>query len=317
MEYVVGIDIGATSTKLMIMDRMGGIVEKKVILTAVDSPENTLSQIAGEARDLISLAGREKQIAAIGVGIPGPTNCRDGIAYYVPNLDWRNVAVATFFKRYFECPALIENDGNINLLGECRFGAGIGVRDAVLITLGTGIGGGILVQNTVLRGADCLAGEIGHMVIGPAKDTCSCGQTGCFESYCSGKAILHHARDVLKCNTNSILLDVTGGDLNRLTVEMVFNGYREQDACCTQVVKRFLEYLVIGVTNLIHIFNPQKIIIGGGISHAGDIILPPLQQTVCQRIMDRRMECDVCCGTLFEDAGSMGACSLALTVLNR
>ncbi len=315
MQYVIGVDIGGTNTKIIVMDASERILQRNSVPTVIGSPSKSLLCIADAVEYSIKQLNMTRQVSGIGIGVPGPTNNKLGIAYYVPNLNWHDVDIRTFFKQRFNCPVSVENDGNINLLGEWHFGAGKGFTDLILITLGTGLGGGILVNGSLLHGASSLAGEIGHMVIEPSQETCSCGNTGCWESFCSGRAMLRNARTVLPQYEHSLLLGYANNNLDQLTPKMILTGYRNNDLCSKVIVEKFVHYLSIGIVNLIHIFNPQKIILGGGISQASDIFLEPLNHEVLKRLMDSKMQCAIDCGDLLENAGAMGACYLALSTL--
>lgn len=310
MDCVIGIDIGGTNTKIMAMEPGGKRLASRLIPTEAGSPQETLGGIAAAAIRLAAQCGCGK-ILAVGAGVPGPVNSRTGIAYRVPNLGWRRADIQGVLRSRFRCPVAVDNDGNVNLMGEWRFGVGRGLTDLVMITLGTGIGGGILVNGGVVRGSLSLAGEIGHIQVDHSQILCSCGRTGHLESRCSSKALLAYARELLPQYPDSILRDGEGGP-NILGVEAVFRGFEERDPCAQAAVERYLEYLSMGVSGLIHIFNPQSIILGGGISHTFSLWSDFLTRRVADKLMDEIMECPIICGALFEDAGAMGACALAM-----
>ena len=314
MSHVLGIDIGGTNTKIMVMDGLGAVVYNSSVLTVAGKPQETLGGLAGEAKSALGQLGLDR-IEAVGITVPGPTNSETGTAYFVPNLDWHNVDVRSFFENQFDCPVSIENDGNANLLGEWRFGAGKGYDDIILLALGTGLGGGILSNGLLVHGASCLAGEVGHMIVGESEEICSCGKTGCLESFCSGRAILRDARKMMSAHRESVLYEYCGSDQEQLTVKMVFDGYAENDQCGILAIDRFVRYLAIGIASLIHIFNPQMVILSGGISRSCEAFISSVRQSAESRLMDERMKCEIVCGQLFENAGAMGACSLALSSL--
>lgn len=311
MDCVIGIDIGGTNTKMMAMAPDGTVLACDMIPTAAGIPRQTLGDIAAAAISLAAKCGCAG-ILAVGVGVPGPVNSHTGIAYRIPNFGWRQVDVRGILQDALHCPVVVDNDGNINLLGEWQFGAGQGLTDLVLVTLGTGIGGGILANGSVVRGGQSTAGEIGHIPVDHSQILCSCGKTGHLESYCSSKALLDYTRALLPQYPDSVLQNLEENSGRPLSAETVFRGFGEQDRCCMEVVDRYLEYLSMGLCSLIHILNPQRIILGGGISHAFPLWGDSLERKVGGKLMDDAMRCSIICSALFEDAGAMGACALAL-----
>jgi glucokinase len=263
--------------------------------------------------EMLKKAGAGMQdVYGIGIGLPGLVDVDNGISLDLKNLKWDNVNIAGYFSSYFNVPVFIDNDGNINSLGEKYFGAGIGVEDLIMITLGTGVGAGIIVGGQLLRGVRNLAGEIGHMTIQKDGELCSCGNKGCFESYCSAKSMVNEAKRLLSIDNTSVLWKLANGNVANLTAEMIDRGYGLNDSVCVRVAGRMTEYLSIGLASLIHIFNPAKIIIGGGVSGMIDRHLVPLRQSVESKLMNAGLQhCSIEIAQLGGDSGMMGACILA------
>jgi glucokinase len=316
MEYIAGIDLGGTNIKAMLMDRQANIVQKYACPTPGRNMSDTLNAMtAAIVRMLEYSSADKKSLIGIGVGIPGPTDNKSGMAYSVPFFGWTNVDFASPLRECLGVPVCVENDGNVNTLGEMRFGAGRGYKNAVMLVIGTGLGSGIVVDGTLLRGKANTAGEVGHMTIDSMGGKCACGKTGCLESFCSATAIVRYASIYAAEGGDTILNEYTGNDMTRVTSEMVARGFISGDAVCRRVFELFTSKLSVGIVNLIDLFNPDIVIIGGGVSKAADIFMVPLRSMVSAMLMHDIQRCDLVCGQLHSDAGILGACSLAADVL--
>ena len=217
---------------------------------------------------------------------------------------------------HFGVPVFAENDANVNALGEMHFGAGKGYKDILLITLGTGLGCGIISGGKLLHGKSHVAAEAGHMVIETNGDQCICGKRGCFESCCSGTALTRYARRLALEYSETSLVRYSDGNLFAINGEMIQRGFDEGDLVCKKVLEVFSQKLSVGLTNLINLFNPGIVIISGGVSRLGDRILIPTRKLVEDNLMHPIQKCEIVQGQLDNEAGVMGACSLAAEALD-
>ncbi len=318
MKYIAGIDLGGTNIKAVIVNTDFEEIVRKSIPTPFQKSQNeTFSAINNHIEDLIREASISKtDLLGIGFGIPGLTDSRTNVAYNIPFLGWTNTDMGEPLKRHFGVPVFAENDGNVNALGEMHFGAGKGHDNIILITLGTGLGCGIISEGKLLHGASRVAGETGHMVIESNGDQCVCGKRGCFESCCSATALTKYARRLTMEFSETILLKYANGDLFAINGEMIQRGYDEGDMVCRKVLEIFSQKLSVGLVNLIDLFNPGIIIISGGVSRLGDRILVPTRKLVEANLMHPIQKCDIVQGKLDNNAGVMGACSLVAEALS-
>ena len=313
MEYIAGIDLGGTNIKAVLVDRKFNIVNRAMVPTPFQkSPEMIFCRIIQVVEELLTEKSIDKsKLEGIGIGIPGLTDSRTNIAHEVKFLKWRNTDVAAPIHKHFGVPVFAENDGSINTLGEFYFGAGRGYKNIILLTIGTRLGGGIIINGELLYGHGYVAGEVGHMVIESNGELCVCGKRGCLESYCSGSAMIRYARKTVIDYPESVLLKYTNNDIFAINGEMISHGFDEGDKACVETINYFAEKLSIGLVNFIDIFNPGIIIIGGGVSCAGERILAPTRELVSRSLMHPSQECEIVTGQLYTDAGVLGACAVA------
>ncbi len=312
MNYYVGIDLGGTYIKGMIMDEaLQVVIGKSTATPQKEPPQSIFLAII----NLIEFMAAESEIdmedvSGIGMGIPGLIDSRNNFVFNAANLGWINIDAGQYIQEYFNKPVYTENDGNINALGEMHFGAGRGFGNLLLLTLGTGLGSGFIINGEVLHGASHVAAEAGHMIIETDGARCSCGKRGCFESCCSATAFTRYAREIVKENPDSLILQYASGNLQAITGEMISKAWDEGDVAAKQVIEIFAQKLSIGLVNLINLFNPEIIIIGGGVSKSGERIMKPTRYHVENSLMHPIQRCKIVTGELGSDAGVMGACSL-------
>jgi len=313
MEYIVGIDLGGTNIKAALIDNSYNIVMRSMVETPYEKPAaTTFERIIHVVEELLEKAKVNRSaLLGIGIGIPGLTDNRTNIAHEVKFLKWSNTDVAKPIQEHFGVPVFAENDGSVNALGELYFGSGKWHKNMILLTIGTGLGAGIIINGELLRGRDYVAGEIGHMVIESNGDQCACGKFGCFESCCSGTALVRYARRFVLEYTDSVLLKYTGGDVSFINGEMIDRGYDEGDEACIKTIELFARKLSVGLVNLIDIFNPEIIVISGGVSRSGERILAPTRKLISESLMHPIQECKVTTGKLGTDAGVLGASVVA------
>jgi glucokinase len=318
MKYIVGIDLGGTNIKAVVVNTDFEVVARKSIATPFQKPkEDTFSVINHHVEDMLYDGFIDKKnLLGIGFGIPGLTDSRNNVAYNIPFLGWTNTDMGEPLKIHFGVPVFAENDANVNALGEMHFGAGKGYQDILLITLGTGLGCGIITGGKLLHGKSHVAAEAGHMVIETNGDQCICGKRGCFESCCSGTALTRYARRLALEYSETSLVRYSDGNLFAINGEMIQRGFDEGDLVCKKVLEVFSQKLSVGLINLINLFNPGIVIISGGVSRLGDRILIPTRKLVEENLMHPIQKCDIVQGQLDNEAGVMGACSLAAEALD-
>lgn len=312
--YIIGVDLGGTRYRVAIADTDGIMVSKKSFPTDADKgKDSVISRIVGSVRE-VSKNYPTENLFAVGIGVPGPVEPWSGIVYSPPNLPgWGEVPIKEHFQNQLKLPVYVGNDANLAALGEHRFGAGAGVSDMVYITVSTGIGGGVIANGKLLLGTHGLAGEIGHMTIDRNGPRCPCGNIGCLEALASGTSIARIARERLESGEQSLIIDLIGQDLEKVTGEVVVEAARKNDRLAMDVMETAAENLGIGVVNVVHIFNPALVIIGGGVSNAEDLIFQPVIRIVRERVMSRLQEgLAIVPAALGDDAGLFGAIALAM-----
>lgn len=279
------VDIGGTKALLGLADRSGAVLAReKIYLPARPDPERLVERLAARMRCLAGQANVAwERVCGVGYSTAGMLDVESGVMFRSPTQGgWQDVPMRDLLCRAFGLPSQIEMDANAAALGEAWLGAGQGADPLVFLVIGTGVGAGILVHGDVLRGWRGTAGEIGHTVIDPAGPVCYCGNTGCLESLVSGPAIARRAGQAVQARPGSGLsrLAVQG----KIKAEDVFQAARDGDETAGAVIAETVEYLSIGVTNLIHLLNPKSILLGGGVGLGGaDLLLEPLKKAVARR----------------------------------
>jgi len=313
--WIVGVDIGGTNLVVGAVPWQGG--EAVAVRSLPTQPEQgadaVVSRVVGMIReamaDLEERHGASRdEIVGVGIGSPGPLNRESGIVVNTPNLGWRDFPLRDLVGGAVGLPATLDNDANCATYGEWWLGAGRGYRSLVGITLGTGIGGGLVLDGELIHGASDAAGEIGHMTIDFTGRRCKCGNYGCLEAYCSGPNIAARAREGIETGAESVLVDLVGGQLDRITAATVYEAVVLDDPYANEVMTETAKILGAGVANLINILNPDCVVIAGGVTRAGDHLFTPLKAEVRRRAF--RSAADACVilpAALPETAGVIGA----------
>jgi glucokinase len=275
-QALAGIDIGGTTIKFGLVDPRGKIIFKDQKPTVVGrGAEPLLHLISNIAESLLYHAAEEElEVKWLGVGTPGAVEPKTGkIIGPSPNITgWEGTELGGTLKKRINLPVFVDNDVNVMALAEARFGAAMNYRTAVCIAMGTGVGGGIVIDGKVLQGASGGAGEIGHMVIDPNGPSCRCGARGCLEAYCSSAAIISRANQLLKNELTPVFQEVLEGKIENLNIRKLFAAYKQDDLIARQVVTETAEYLGMGLANVVTLLNPEIVVIGGGIADGGGII---------------------------------------------
>lgn len=316
--WVVGVDLGGTNIVVGVLPIEGGELmalrtrkteaargAKFVVDRMVQMVEEAIAEVGG-AND-----GGKEHFAGIGIGSPGPLDRRTGTIINTPNLGWRNFPLRDLISNAVGLPAALDNDANCATYGEWWLGAGRDVDNLVGFTLGTGIGGGIVLNGRIFHGASDAAGEIGHTTIDSTGRKCKCGNYGCLEAYASGPAIALRAIEGIETGAESVLPDLVSGRLEEITAATVYEGAVLGDAYANEVMKETAKFLGIGIANIINILNPEMIVVAGGVTRAGDHLFVPLRAEVRRRAFRSAEEvCRIVPATLIGTAGVIGAVAM-------
>lgn len=285
----IGIDVGGTNVKIALVDKSGKIIYSNSVPTyAKMGYEYTVNNIKQAIKDLMKETNTTaKDIDGIGFDFPGQVDYKTGVVKLAPNIPgWVNVPIAQMIEEEFHIPTRIDNDVRCAALGEMKFGAGQGCENFVCITVGTGIGSGLIVNGQLVRGASNAAGEIGHIKL-QMKDglICGCGDTGCLEAYASGPSIVAMAQDYIKGGKSTKFREMAAAEGGEITPYMVAKAAEAGDPVAKRIFAIVGEYIGIGLTSVINLLNPEKVIIGGGVAEAGDLLLDPIRKTIKERAM--------------------------------
>jgi glucokinase len=312
VRYIVGIDVGGTNIVAGTVAQDGseilGVLSEPTY--SEEGPDAVVKRIVDLARASMAQAtGRE--IAGVGIGSPGPLDTKTGVVLLTPNLGWVNMPLRDRVASGLGLPATLDNDANCAIFGEWWRGAARGAEHVVGLTIGTGIGGGIVLYGDIYRGASDIAGEIGHMTIDSNGRRCKCGNYGCLEAYASGPAIAARAVEGIEAGVDSALPRLVGGDLRKITAQVVYDAAHAGDEFALEVVRDTAKFLGAGVANIINIFNPQVVVICGGVTRAGDKLFVPLQSEVKRRAFKPAVDvCRILPGELPGTAGVWGAAAV-------
>ena len=320
--YVVAVDIGGTNlvTGSVAEDGSRLLAHRSEPTRPEEGPDAVLERIAGLARATIAETSQldpEANILGVGVGAPGPLDTRTGVIFLTPNLGWVNLPLRQRMADALGLPTTLDNDANCAVFGEWWRGAARGSRQAIGFTIGTGIGGGIIVNGRLYHGATDCAGEFGHMTLDPEGRRCKCGNYGCLEAYASGPAIALRAVEALDSGAESSIVAMVSGNLARVTAQTVYDAAHQGDALALEVVRDTARYLGAGVANLVNIFNPEIVVICGGVTLAGERLMAPLRQEVTRRAFKPAVQhCRIVPGELTGTAGVYGAAASFLQLLS-
>lgn len=315
MRYVVGIDLGGTNIVVGTVAEDGSALLG--LTTQPTLPEQgsdaVIERIVKLARASVAAARREGagEIVGVGIGSPGPLNTKTGVVLLTPNLGWTNMPLRDRISAGLDLPATLDNDANCAIFGEWWRGAARGAEHVVGLTVGTGIGGGIVIGGRIYHGASDVAGEIGHMTIDATGRRCKCGNYGCLEAYASGPAIAARAVEGIVAGVETSLPQYVNGDLSRVTAQVVYEAANDGDAYALETVRETAALLGAGVASLVNIFNPQVVVICGGVTLAGDRLFKPLESEVHRRAFKPAWEvCRIVPGALSGTAGVYGAAAV-------
>ena len=314
MRYIVGVDLGGTKIAVAVISEDGGrMAGFRSESTPVDAgPEGVVVEIGKLVDEAIQRAraseGDGIEIIGMGIGAPGPLDTKSGVVLLTPNLGWKDMPLRDRMKELTGLDAALDNDANCAVLGETWKGAARAGRIVIGVTIGTGIGGGIVVGGKLYHGASDVAGEFGHMTIDSTGRRCGCGNYGCLEAYASGPAIARRAVEAVEAGTESALASHADGILDNVTAETVFRAAEAGDELAIEVVRETARFLGTGIANLVNALNPEMVVICGGVTRAGDALLNPLRTEVRKRAFKPAVDaCRIVPGELKDTAGVYGA----------
>ena len=310
----IGIDIGGTNLKAGVVDGEGKILyTKKIPLGPWQSGDYFLDQLCTLAEDAAKEAGFDKnEVASVGMGFPGAVNDETGVLTYITNIPVSGYPLREKFQQRWNVPVHLGNDANCAALGEYYAGAGRGSRSLVVVTLGTGVGGGIVLDGKILAGCNGTGGEVGHIVIVPNGDQCNCGRKGCWERYASATALKRMTVEAMNAHPESLMWELTGGDAAKAEGYTPFDAARKGDAAGAEVCSTYIEYVALGAANLVNIFQPEVLAFGGGVSAQEDL-MEPLAKRIAEEDFARNAgvsSVKVTRCSLGNDAGIIGAALL-------
>ena len=310
VKYVFGVDLGGTTVKLGLFDISGEVLDKWEIVTR---KENQGSLILGDIADSIKEKMKERslsteEVAGVGIGVPGPVK-EDGTVLKCANLGWGVFNVAEALSELVQMPVKVGNDANVAALGEMWQGGGKGYQNVVMVTLGTGVGGGIIINGKMIAGTNGAGGEIGHIRVDyNEEDVCGCGKKGCLEQYSSATGIVRIAKKILAaCDTPSALRD-----LDEITCKDIFDYAKNKDALALQSVDTLGDYLGTALANVACVADPEVFVIGGGVSKAGDFLLETIKKNYIPNAFHACRDAEFKLATLGNDAGIYGSAKLIL-----
>ncbi len=310
--YHIGIDLGGTNIAVGLVSEEGKIVKKTSVPAGAERPfEEIFADMAACIRTLLAETGvAEEELASIGIGTPGAIDTKKGMLLFAGNFTYgKMVNYRELMAKHFSVPVYIGNDANVAALAEAKVGAAAGIDTAIMITLGTGVGGGIILGGEIFEGHLSAAGELGHIVLKYDGEACTCGRRGCWEAYASVTALIRQTKAAMAAHPESLMNRVAMDKVNGRTA---FDAAKEEDKVALEVVDAYTTYVAEGLADLINIFSPEIIVVGGGISKEGDYLLNPIRQKVQARVFGAGLlpERKIVAARLGNDAGIIGAALL-------
>ena len=313
----IGIDIGGTKVLGGVVDELGTVLTSQRRLT----PGRSVPDVEDTIVDLVRTLSADHDVAAVGIGAAGFVDAARSSVLFSPHLAWRDEPLREALMGRITMPVVVDNDANAAALAECRFGAGVGHRYVLCITMGTGIGGALVIDNRVFRGANGMAGEFGHVQVVPDGHRCECGNRGCWEQYASGNALVRDAGELMRSGSPVAhgLMERVEGDVSRLTGPLVAEAARDGDPFAVEMFTDIGTWLGVGLAGMTAAFDPSAIVVGGGVSAAGDLLLGPARRAFSRTLTGRghRPEPPIMEAALGAEAGFIGAADMARSAARR
>ncbi|MCL1854980.1 MAG: ROK family protein [Clostridia bacterium] len=309
----IGIDVGGTGIHVGVTNTDGLILYREEIPTLVGRPYEEIIRDMGHcALRVLKEAGcREEDVAAIGVGIPGIADQRTGMVIFCPNMAWKDVPLRDELRKYINQPVFISNDATVAGFAESVCGVSAGCHSSVFLTLGTGVGGGIVIEGRPWSGFHGIGSEIGHIFMDIDGEPCTCGNDGCLERYCSATAVIRMGREAMTDYPESLIGRLCRGDVSKLNAKMVFDAAREGDDAAMKVFHRYVDNLSKAINTIIAFLDPEMIVLGGGLSKAGSFLLDAIRKQVPRYLLYKGMPfARIEIAKLGAEAGIIGAAML-------
>ena len=311
----IGIDLGGTNIGIGIVDGNNNLIYK----TSMPTKQNVgFKEIADDMIFLINKVLFDAklsmdQLKGIGIGVPGIVDPKTFKIIECVNLKWRDVSIKEYIEEIIDVPVFIGNDATVAGVAEYAIGAMKGFNMGVLLTLGTGIGAGIIINKKIYDGAHGIGSEIGHLIVGENYYDCNCGRNGCLETFCSSTAIIRYSQKLIKDGKESIISELVENDLSKINGKIIFQAAKFNDDVANMVIDRMVKYLAIGIVNTISVLDPEVIVIGGGLSAAGDFLLLKLKKEVVKRMYFKGAKIsEIVLSKIGNDGGIIGAANLCI-----
>lgn len=313
-KYYLGLDVGGTNIVAGVVDSDFRILAKESIPTpAGESIEKITSDIAETGKRAIQKSGiSPEDISSWGIGMPSCINPKTNLLVHANCFGWKNVPIYDYLKKHISKPIYIANDANSATYGETLAGAAGQYENVIMLTLGTGVGSGIIIDKKIYSGADNMGAELGHTKLVYNGTPCTCGQKGCLEAYCSSTALIRNTQEAVMDEPDSLIMRLCGNDKDKINGEIIFEAAKAGDPLATKLIDEYISYLAAGISSFITIFRPEVIILGGGLAHAGDFLFKPLSERLytCTFGADEIGLPPIVGAELGNDAGIIGAAFL-------
>ena len=309
----IGIDVGGTGVQVGVVNEQGEIIAKDSFPTGVGRPyQEMIRDMADCTRSAVAKAGLTiDDVKAVGVGIPGIGDNKTGHVIFCTNLGWRDVPLRAEYQQYIDKPVYIDNDATVAGLAESVAGVSANTDSSVFLTLGTGVGGGIVIHGKVWNGFHGVGSEIGHMILKVGGEPCTCGNHGCVERYCSATAIIRMAKEAVAQHPESAILTAVNGDANAINAKVVFDAAKAGDEVALVVFREYVSYLSQAISSIMQFLDPEVIVLGGGVSKAGAFLLDAVRAEVPKYLLFKTMpHARIELAKLGPDAGIIGAAML-------
>lgn len=317
MRYFIGIDIGGTNIAVGIVSEDGSLVKKLSVPTgAARGQEALVEDMIGSVKAVLELAGMNlSDISSVGIGVPGAVT-PDGVVIRAVNLGWKEVPLADILSNALGLPVYLGNDADCAALGEVVAGSGSNCNSALMITMGTGIGGGFIVNGKIFSGCTGQGTEPGHFTFCYGGEPCGCGKRGCFEAYASATALIRQTKRAMEQNPDSKMWALVDGDIDQVNGKVPFDAAKLEDGTARAVVAQYIDYLAMGIASLVDSFRPELVIMGGGICNQGDYLMIPLNEAIRKYCYasDEIAPPPAVRATLGNDAGIIGAAALQMSL---
>ncbi|MDD6022352.1 MAG: ROK family protein [Oscillospiraceae bacterium] len=312
--FKIGVDLGGTNISVGVVDEKNRIVGRgKVKTKAKRSPEEIFADMAKAVDEAMSDAGiKIDSVKSIGIGAPGTVDKANGVIVFANNIYFHHVPARALLQKYFDVDVFLDNDANCAALGEAIAGAGNGKKNFVAITLGTGVGSGVIIDGKIVTGCNDAGGECGHMVLQVDGESCTCGRNGCWEAYASATALIRQTKEAMLNDKDSVMWQLAGGNIENVNGRTAFDAMRMKDKTAKDVVDRYIKYVAVGTVNIVNALQPEMLCFGGGICNEGDTLLEPIREYVRKERYSRYSDKQtvICRAILGNDAGIIGAALL-------